>query len=751
MTPLNLSNGVREILLAVATALVTLALLSLGGSGWLRGLETASLDLRFRIRGALPPGHEIALVMVDDKSIDALGHWPLSHRLFAQALERLDRAGAKLTVFDLLFAQPEHPLPPDLQAAVRTAVALLPANRDAALRAALKRLADDDPDGDLTGAIRTSGNVFLPIAFDFTGNPAKEPRFLANAGYQRFVKSPVTPVFPLKPVSVITPLPQWAEAAAGLGHVNIAFDRDGAPRYDYLALPFAGDFFPSMPVRVAAAYLGIKWRDVGLALGRSVQLGRLTVPTDEAMRLLVNYRGPRGAFPTYSFVDLLHGKVPAGAFKGRIVLIGASFIGLPDSNASPFGSTPLPGTERMANIIDTILRHSFITEMSEAGWPIAIAIGAVVAALAGLSGLGAAVLPTRLAALAAVLPLAVWAGASQLAFEHGLWLPLVKPMAALAITSIVVLLFRYHVVDHERRVIKAAFPRYLAPEMVDVLARHPGVLHLGGETRTMTMLFCDIRGFTTITEEYKANPHELIHMINRFLTPMTEIVMARRGTIDKYIGDCVMAFWNAPLDNPDHAADACESALEMLAAIKRINAELAAEGQGQGPGFAPLEIGIGINTGDCVVGNIGSDQRFDYSVLGSAVNLAAQLETQSKIYDVGIVIGEATRQLAPELAAVELDRVMVYGRAGVARIYTLLGGAAVARSPEFRALIERHEAMLGRYRAQDWAGAQAALAACLPCDPRLERVYALYAERIAYCTANPPGPGWNGVFLAPAT
>jgi adenylate cyclase len=742
---LRLSHGVRETLLAVATALAVLGLLTLNNSSLLRSLETSSLDLRFRLRGTVPPGPEIALVMVDDKSIDALGHWPLSHRLFARALETLDRDGAKTIVFDLLFAQAEQPIPSDLQAAARTAVATLPAEGDPALRDALKALADDDPDGDLARAMHASGKIYLPIAFAFAGKKATEPDFVSDAGYQRFVKSPIPPDFPLKPVSAVTPLPVWAKEAAGFGHVNIAFDRDGAPRYDYLALPFEGDFLPSLPVRAAAAYLGIKWPDVGLALGEGVQMGPIAIPTDAAMRLLIDYRGPRGTFPTYSFVDLLDGHIPPSAVAGKIVLIGASFIGLPDSNASPYGSTPLPGTERLATIIDQILHRDFIAE-SPGEWPIAVA--GVVVVLAALAGLGAAFLPTRLAVLSAGLPVVIWAAATQAAFLHGLWLPLVKPVAALAAASVAVLLFRYRVVDYEGRVIKTAFRHYLAPDMVNYLSRHPDRLKLGGETRNMTMLFCDVRGFTAISERYKANPQGLTRLINRFLTPMTELILARHGTIDKYIGDCIMAFWNAPLDDPDHADHACASALAMIAALDGVNAGLAAEAAAEGSAFTPLRVGIGINTGDCVVGNVGSDQRFDYSVLGDAVNLAARLEPQSKAYNVAIVVGEDARDKAPRFAALELDRLAVYGKQEAVRIYTLFGDETVAISPEFAALSARHEAMLAAYRAQDWDGADAALAACRNRDRRVEHLYDLYAERIAYFRLNPPGPEWNGVFVA---
>jgi adenylate cyclase len=664
----------------------------------------------------------------------------LSRTLYAKAVRLLDRAGARVIGFDLLFPEPEDTVSPDLRRAAQTALAT---TQDPILRQALARFTGPDPDAEFAAAMHASGRVLLPLAFAFEG-PDKDAPALANQVYQRLDQSPVQPIFPLQPTQAVLPIPVLASAAAGLGHVDIAFDRDGAPRYDYLALPFEGDFLPSLPVRAAAAYLGVKWDGVGLALGEGVRIGPVAVPTDAAMRLLIDYRGPPGTFPTYSFVDLLDGHVPPASFAGRIVLIGASFLGLPDSNASPFGSTPLPGTERMATIIDQILHREFIAE-SPGLWPFGV-VGTVVL-LAALAGIVAAFLPTRLAVLSAGLPLVLWAAATQAAFAHGLWLPLVKPEAALAVASIAVLLFRYRIVDYEGRVIKTAFRRYLAPDMVNYLSRHPDRLKLGGETRNMTMLFCDVRGFTAISERYKANPHGLTHLINRFLTPMTDLILAQRGTIDKYIGDCIMAFWNAPLDDSDHAEHACASALAMIAALDGINAELAAEAAGDGA-FTPLRVGIGINTGDCVVGNVGSDQRFDYSVLGDAVNLAARLEPQSKTYDVAIVVGEETRRRAPGFAAIELDRIAVYGKQEAVRIYTLLGDETVAGSPEFTTLAAGHDAMLAAYRAQDWDATETALAICRGHEPRLEPLYDLYAERIAYFSLNPPGPDWDGVFVA---
>ena len=284
--------------------------------------------------------------------------------------------------------------------------------------------------------------------------------------------------------------------------------------------------------------------------------------------------------------------------------------------------------------------------------------------------------------------------------------------------------------------------------MVNVLAAHPERLQLGGELREMTFLFCDVRGFTSISEQFKANPQGLTHLINRFLTPMTDIIMAERGTIDKYMGDCIMAFWNAPLEDADHADHACASALAMVRELEGVNARLAAEAAAEKRPFYPLKIGVGLNSGECVVGNMGSDQRFDYSVLGDAVNLASRLEGQSKTYGVDIVMGETTRRKAPSWAALELDLIAVKGKKEAVRIFALLGDGTTAQAPEFRALVERHDAMLAAYRAQDWARARVALGESARLGTRLAHLYELYEERISHYVAHPPDRDWDGVFIA---
>jgi adenylate cyclase len=264
----------------------------------------------------------------------------------------------------------------------------------------------------------------------------------------------------------------------------------------------------------------------------------------------------------------------------------------------------------------------------------------------------------------------------------------------------------------------------------------------------MTFLFCDVRAFTAIAERFKANPQGLTKLLNNFLTPMTDIILSRRGTIDKYMGDCIMAFWNAPLDDAQHSEHACSSALEMVRALDALNLKLQAEPKSERMEPVGLRIGIGINTGECVVGNMGSDQRFDYSVLGDAVNLASRLEGRSKAYGVDIVVSETTRNAIPDWAAVELDLIAVKGKSEAIRIFTLLGDAIAARSESFKHFAIAHQSMLEAYRHRCWDQARIRLNECREIEPRLAELYNLYASRIEEFSISPPAPDWIGVYIA---
>jgi len=300
-----------------------------------------------------------------------------------------------------------------------------------------------------------------------------------------------------------------------------------------------------------------------------------------------------------------------------------------------------------------------------------------------------------------------------------------------------------------KRQTRDAFSKYLSPDMVNVVAENPEQLKLGGDSRDMTLLFCDVRGFTTISEQFDAQG--LTSLINKLLTPLTNVILERKGTVDKYMGDCIMAFWNAPLDDADHAKHGCLSALAMLDEMEPLNARLEIEAKEEGRKHIPLKVGLGLNSGECVVGNMGSDQRFDYSVLGDTVNLAARLEGQSKNYGVRVVIGYTTWLQVPTLATVELDFIQVKGKTEGVRIFALVGGEDMAQDQHFIAFKAKVDEMLAVYKSQDWEGAKALInEARVQGEPYDidETFYTLYEDRIKAYEQTPPGEDWDGVFVA---
>jgi adenylate cyclase len=282
--------------------------------------------------------------------------------------------------------------------------------------------------------------------------------------------------------------------------------------------------------------------------------------------------------------------------------------------------------------------------------------------------------------------------------------------------------------------------------VVEELTKHPERLQLGGEMRELTILFSDIRGFTKISESL--NPQALTRLINNYLTPMTWVIQNQNGFIDKYIGDCIVAFWNAPLDDPSHVPNAVRSALQMGEKLRELNKVWRKEAEAEGRKFIKIKTGLGLNTGDCCVGNLGSEQRFDYSVLGDAVNTASRLEGLTKGYGIDLIVGESTAAKADGFALVEIDQVRVKGRVTPLHIYTVMGDEAYASTPEFKAILEKQDEFLAAYRRQDWNTASAALAECRTLAPSIEGLHDVFAARIKEYRAEPPPVDWDGVYEA---
>ncbi|MBM3490701.1 MAG: adenylate/guanylate cyclase domain-containing protein [Alphaproteobacteria bacterium] len=511
----------------------------------------------------------------------------------------------------------------------------------------------------------------------------------------------------------------------------------------------------------------------GMALGLSgaaLRRAGVGMPPDE---ILLAPDRHLEALRSYALVDLLRcaGDDPTKLrplFAGRLVFVGTT---LPEEDrklsssrfmrpaqaakagdAAACPPPPLAASVPRSRTTPGVYLHAWAAAAVLSGHPVDTARPSLRAATAGATGLAGTLFGLTLApwvAVAATLLLGagLWLAEAGLLGQQ-LWLPVGMPMLAALACMVVSYLGRYFLVERSRQRITEAFGRYLAPAFVQTLADDPSHLQLGGETRELTMLFCDLRGFTTISETFKSSPQELTRLINRLLTPLSNVVMEHEGTIDKYIGDCVMAFWNAPIDVPDHAVKACDSALAMLAALARLNDELEAEARAQGRPFKHLAVGTGINTGEVVVGNMGSERRLEYSVLGDAVNLASRLEGQSKAYGVSVLLGAATQAKVPDYATLELDLLAIKGKQEAIRIHALLGDPQRARSEGFQRLRARHADFLAAYRGRDWAAARAIAGECRAMEPAMAGYYDMIAERLNELSANPPPAGWDGVYRA---
>ena len=450
--------------------------------------------------------------------------------------------------------------------------------------------------------------------------------------------------------------------------------------------------------------------------------------------------------------------VPAHAVKiipatmlditNKVVLIGGYFT-LRDTHRTPFSNDragakgEAPGIEVHAHAISQFLAGRSVEKPKL--WQ-RLGLLALLAAIgAGLGSLDTSTV--KRFGLAGVALAGLWFTGFYLSYKFGIMIRLIEPSIALLFSTWATEAVMGAEAKRQREFINSAFTRYLNPSLVKRLADDPNQLQLGGEIRDMTLLFCDIRGFTTISEKFDAQG--LTRFINRFLTPMTDLIMANRGTIDKYMGDCIMAFWNAPLDDPEHATHGCRAALAMRSRLRELNAAWKAEAEAAGQVHIAVNVGIGLNSGLCCVGNMGSDQRFDYSVLGDDVNLASRLEGQSKTYGVDIVIGENTARGASSLAVLELDSIKVKGKTKPVTIYALVGDEETAQDEDFKTLKSEHEAMIDSYRKQKWKETIEHLERCREIAPPLMMgLYQLYEERVASYLEAPPPADWDGVYVA---
>ena len=446
-----------------------------------------------------------------------------------------------------------------------------------------------------------------------------------------------------------------------------------------------------------------------------------------------------------SAADVLAGDVAPERVARKLVLIGTSAVGLLDSKTTPIDPV-MPGVEVHAQVLESALTGSLL---STPNYAIGAELCAAILLGTAIIWLAPILNPAALLGFGALIVASTVGAAWYLYLQDRLLIDFTYPLLSSLLVYLTLMFSNYFSEQAQRRRIRSAFGQYLSPTLVEQLAQSPEKLVLGGEQRNMTIMFSDVRGFTTISELYKSDPQGLTSLMNRFLTPLTNAIIDRKGTIDKYMGDAIMAFWNAPLDDASHEINACDAALDMQDRIVKLNHDREQEAQSSGKPFISLQVGVGLNTGLCVVGNMGSDLRFDYSVLGDSVNLASRLEGQSKTYGLPIIAGSKTALAANgKFAILEIDFITVKGKTEPEVVYAIMGRDDVANSGRFQKLRDLNSKLLSCYRSRDWLVALAAIeeGRIADEDRRLSTLFDLYVDRIHAFRENPPPDNWDGVY-----
>jgi adenylate cyclase len=682
-----------------------------------------------RPQGQLP----VIIVDIDEQSLQALGQWPWPRTRIADLVSAISKLGGVAIGFDILFAEPDR-MSPALIA--KSLISL-----DQSTREKLRQLPGNDQV--FATAIKRSRVVLGQSGYQEKLTSLSEK----NTPYTSFATlgkdpSPYLFTFP----GLRRNIPVLEKAALGRGLITILPESDGIIRRVPIVMKAQGRLVPSLTSELLRVATGsnailIKTNDAGIS---SVVLGGVEIPTDENGQLWIHFNA-HNKDRYVSAKDILDGTVDQRKLAGKLVLVGTSAIGLFDIKTTPIDAA-IPGVEVHAQTLETIMSNSFLTRPNYA-----IAAEITLAALVGL----VIIILVPMTSVVTVIFIGGTIAAGLVAMswylfiQRSMLIDVAYPLLSSLIIFSTLVFINYFREERERSKVRSAFGQYLSPDLVEQLAENPEKLVLGGETRELTILFSDVRGFTTISESYKSDPQGLTTLINRLLTPLSNAVMDTGGTIDKYMGDNIMAFWNAPLDNEHHARDACTAALSMLTRLKQLNVVRKQEAETNQVPFLPLEVGIGINTGECVVGNIGSDMRFDYSVLGDSVNLAARLEGQTKSYGVSIIIGSKTAtQVKGTFAVLELDAIRVKGKTEPEVIYTMLGEAKGPESKTYMRLEKETTKMLAHYRNQEWTQALNSLKNCrqIAENLSLDALFDIYQERIKTFKKSSPPSNWDGVW-----
>ena len=728
-------------------------------------LEGRATDLQFRIRGPKQPHPDILVAVVDEKSVQKYGIWPWPRTLIAKAITRLHHAEVKSVGLDMIFTDQvrNETLIAHREVAKRLEELSVREPRFVKFLIQWNRQAPSSPDQALTDALRNAPEVVQGVvaytsqdASSFSRLAAEEERTLlpqiltqlsGRMPFTFFPEVDLQKVLSWKMYSAQTPLEQFAGINARLGHLNTSPDADGTirrmPLFAQLERPKG--LLPSLALQIAATYFDAEIEAVydpelhkisGARLRRN-RGGEVWVPMETSEPyILINHLGPQAAFPTISLSDVIDGNFSPEQFRGKAVLIGVTLVGNFDQRVTPFAKIE-PGVFIQASLLSNILSADYLQRpitFRLLEWFFMLMSAIILAYVVPRSHFAFKLLAMCLIGIFYLV-------LDQVLFIHGYKLATVMPMMNLFVCSFVLLFASYLTVDREKLHLRSAFQHYLNQSVMDQMLRDPERLKLGGEKKEMTVLFSDIRGFTSLSE--KMTPEALVKFINGYLTPMTQIVFEQGGTLDKYIGDALMAFWGAPIDQPDHAVRACHAALRFNEKLSELKAVWKSEH------LPEVDIGVGINSGSMIVGNMGSHLRFDYTVMGDAVNLASRLEGLNKEYGTRLLISESTYRLAQTtMLARRLGAVRVKGKKEPVGLYELRGirSDSKADSVELQT-IELFERAVSAYASRQFVEAEAGFSQVLqvwPADPPAQR----YLLQILGFKDHPPSAEWDGIYTA---
>lgn len=658
--------------------------------------EWKTWDLRLRLfSDSSRASKNIVIFLVDQSSLDVYEQemgvsWPWPREMYSYIIDYCMEAGAKAVFIDFIFSE--------------------------------SSVYGVDDDQKLADAIAQSGNVFLPISLS---KGTKEVEESYSILLKKFALE--ENLFPrhsshsMKSVSL--PVEGFLSSAQGVGNSTFVQDKDGIYRRMPLLFSWNDLYLPSVPFALARfSEKNMRFNDI---------------PLDSSNQMILRYHGPTGTYPSYSVAAIInsYAKLQEGmspqispeTFKGKIVFIGGSAPGILDLRPTPF-SPVYPGVEILATALDNILSKDYIRIPSPF----------VLFFFIGLLSLITAVGSSLLKKIWMTVPFAIFclgllASVTSLAFGLGYWLEFVAPSFAVVVSFTAAMVLNYSFEGRQKRFIKTVFRHYLSPDVIDRVLEDPSLLRLGGEKRIITSFFSDVAGFTSISESL--SPEELVNLLNDFLSEMTDIILSYAGTLDKYEGDAIIAFWNAPLDQPDHALRACRAALECQKRLEELRPVFAQKSGHE------LYMRVGLNSGPAVVGNMGSHSRFDYTAMGDTINMASRLEGACKHYSVPILVGDTTFQMAKDaIAAREVDLIRVVGKSKPERVYQILEEKSHASQDMQENVATFHQA-LDFYRNKRWDDALNLFRKI-----KDDKLSAVYVSRIEQLKQNPPPGDWAGVY-----